>query len=69
MIPPLHFTYNPMQQTGADHFVLAKLRRNVLKESVAVGYRHRAGARCGFGLQNLAYNIRRLVMLEWLAAA
>ena len=30
-IAPLHFAYDPMQKAGADHFVLAKLRRNVLK--------------------------------------
>ena len=34
---------DPMQQTGADHFVLAKLRRNVPKEGIAVGYRHGLG--------------------------
>ena len=39
-IAPLHFAYDPMQQTGADHFVLAKLRRHVPKEGVAVGYRY-----------------------------
>jgi hypothetical protein len=32
-----------MQQAGADHFVLAKFRRNVLKEGVAVGYRYGLG--------------------------
>jgi hypothetical protein len=32
-----------MQQAGADHFVLAQLRRNVLKEGVAVGYRYGLG--------------------------
>jgi hypothetical protein len=40
---PLHFAYDPMQQTGADHFVLTKLCRNVFEESVAVGYRYRLG--------------------------
>jgi hypothetical protein len=30
-IAPLHFAYDPMQQTGADPFVLAKLRRHVPK--------------------------------------
>jgi hypothetical protein len=32
-----------MQQAGTDHFVLAQLRRNVLKEGVAVGYRYGLG--------------------------
>jgi hypothetical protein len=32
-----------MQQAGADHFVLTKLRPNVFEESVAVGYRYRLG--------------------------
>jgi hypothetical protein len=32
-----------MQQAGSDHFVLAKLRRNVLKQGIAVGLRY------GFG--------------------
>ena len=27
-----------MQQAGSDHFVLAKLRRDVLNEGIAVGY-------------------------------
>ena len=26
----LHFAYDPMQQAGSNHFVLAKFRRNVL---------------------------------------
>ena len=43
IIAPLHFADNPMQQAGADHFVLAKLRRNVLKQGIAVGLRY------GFG--------------------
>jgi hypothetical protein len=30
-----------MQQAGSDHFVLAKLRRNVLKEGIAIGHRDR----------------------------
>ena len=30
IIAPLHFADDPMQQTGAAHFVAAKLRRNVL---------------------------------------
>ena len=34
----LHFADNPMQQAGADHFVLTKLRRDVLKQGIAVGY-------------------------------
>ena len=42
-IAPLHFANNPMQQTGTDHFMLAKLHRNVIKEGVAVRYRE------GFG--------------------
>jgi hypothetical protein len=40
---PLHFADDPMQQPGSNHFVLAKLRRNVLKQGVAVGLRY------GFG--------------------
>ena len=43
IIAPLHFADNPMQQAGADHFVLAELRRNVLKQGIAVGLRY------GFG--------------------
>ena len=39
IIAPLHFADDPMQQAGSDHFVLAKLRRNVLKKSIAVGRR------------------------------
>jgi hypothetical protein len=27
-----------MLQAGSDHFVLAKLRRDVLKQGIAVGY-------------------------------
>ena len=42
-IAPLHFAYDRMQQTGADYLMLAKLRRNFLKEGVAVGYRHVLG--------------------------
>ena len=38
IIAPLHFADDPMQQAGADHFVLAKLRRDVLKQGIAVGY-------------------------------
>ena len=37
-IAPLHFADDPMQQAGSDHFVLAKLGRNVLKQGIAVGY-------------------------------
>ena len=36
-------TYDPMQQARSDHFVLAKLRRDVLKQGIAVGLRY------GFG--------------------
>jgi hypothetical protein len=36
---PLHFADDPMQQAGSDHFVLAKLRRDVLKHGVAGGLR------------------------------
>ena len=43
IIAPLHFADDPMQQAGADHFVLAKLRRDVLKQGIAVGLRY------GFG--------------------
>ena len=38
IIAPLHFADDPMQQAGSDHFVLAKLRRDVLNEGIAVGY-------------------------------
>ena len=41
---PLHFAYDPMQQAGADHFVLAKLRRDVLKHGVAGGLRYALAA-------------------------
>ena len=43
IIAPLHFADDPMQQARSDHFVLAKLRRDVLKQGVAVGLRY------GFG--------------------
>ena len=43
IIAPLHFANDPMQQARSDHFVLAKLRRDVLKHGVAVGLRY------GFG--------------------
>jgi len=42
IIAPLHCA-NPMQQARSDHFVLAKLRRDVLKHGVAGGLRY------GFG--------------------
>ena len=32
IIAPLHFADDPMQQAGSEHFVAAKLRRNVLKK-------------------------------------
>ena len=35
IIAPLHFADDPMQQAGSDHFMLAKLRRDVLKQGVA----------------------------------
>ena len=38
IIAPLHFADDPMQQAGSDHFVLAKLRRDVLKQGIAVRY-------------------------------
>ena len=38
IIAPLHFAHDPMQQAGSDRFVLAKLRRDVLKKGFAVGY-------------------------------
>jgi hypothetical protein len=38
IIAPLHFADDPMQQARSDHFVLAKLRRDVLNEGIAVGY-------------------------------
>ena len=37
IIAPLHFADDPMQQAGSDHFVLAKLRRDVLKQGFAAG--------------------------------
>jgi hypothetical protein len=37
IIAPLHFAHDPMQQAGSDRFVLAKLRRDVLKKGFAVG--------------------------------
>jgi hypothetical protein len=40
IIAPLHFANDPMQQARSDHFVLAKLRRDVLKHGVAVGLRY-----------------------------
>ena len=43
IIAPLHFANDPMQQARSDHFVLAKLRRDVLKQGIAVGLRY------GFG--------------------
>ena len=39
IIPPLQFADDPMQQAGSDHFVLAKLRRDVLKQGIAVPLR------------------------------
>ena len=39
IIAPLQFADDPMQQAGSEHFVAAKLRRNVLKKSIAVGRR------------------------------
>ena len=39
IIVPAHFADDPMQQAGSEHFVAAKLRRNVLKKSIAVGRR------------------------------
>ena len=38
IIAPLHFAHDPMQQAGSDRFVLAKLRRDVLKKGFAAGY-------------------------------
>jgi hypothetical protein len=35
----LHFADDPMHQAESEHFVLAKLRRDVLKQSVALGRR------------------------------
>ena len=43
IIAPLHFADDPMQQAGSDDFVLAKLRRDVLKQGIAVGLHY------GFG--------------------
>ena len=40
IIAPLHFANDPMQQARSDHFVLAKLRRDVLKHGVAGGLRY-----------------------------
>ncbi len=36
IIAHLHFAYDPMQQAGSNHFMPAKLRRNVFKEGIAV---------------------------------
>jgi len=44
IIALLHFADDPMQQAGSDHLVAAKLCRNVLKKSIAVGRRHRFGS-------------------------
>jgi hypothetical protein len=44
IIAPLHIADDPMQQTGSDHLVAAKLRRNVLKKSIAIGCRYRFAA-------------------------
>jgi hypothetical protein len=44
IIALLHFADDPMQQAGSDHLVAAKLCRNVLKKSLAVGPRHRFGS-------------------------
>ena len=38
IIAPLHFADDPMQQAGSDHLVLAKLRRDILNQGIAVGY-------------------------------
>ena len=43
IIAPLYFANDPMQQARSDHFVLAKLRRHLLKEGVAVWLRYRVG--------------------------
>jgi hypothetical protein len=43
IIATLHFADDPMQQAGSDHFVSAKLRRNVFKERIALGRRYRFG--------------------------
>ncbi len=37
IIAPPHFANDPMQQARSDHFVLAKLRRNVLKKGIPLG--------------------------------
>jgi hypothetical protein len=42
-IARLHFAYDAMQQAGSDHFVPAKLRRNIFKESIALGDRYWLG--------------------------
>jgi hypothetical protein len=36
IIAPLHFSYDPIEQTGADHLVLAKLWRHVLRKGRAL---------------------------------
>jgi hypothetical protein len=43
IIASLHFADDSMQQAGSDHFVLAKPRRDVLKERVTVRYRDGPG--------------------------
>jgi hypothetical protein len=43
IIAPLHFADDPMQKARSDHFVLAKLRRDVLKQGVPVWLRYRFG--------------------------
>ena len=43
IIPPLHFADDPMQQAASQHFVMAKLHRDVLKKGIAVGRRYEFG--------------------------
>ena len=40
IIAPLPFADDPMQQAGSDHFMLAKLCRDVFKQGIAVGLRY-----------------------------
>ena len=44
IIAPLRVADDPMQQAGSEHFVAAKLRRDVLKHGIAVGLRRGFGS-------------------------
>ncbi|MGB9269966.1 MAG: hypothetical protein WCB74_12215 [Pseudolabrys sp.] len=49
-----------MQQAGSDHFVLAKLRRDVLKYGVAVGLRYGFG-----GLHTVEFVGGQSQLVQW----